>query len=298
VVPVLVYAAGFGTRLRPLTDERPKPLLWIGDRPQVGHILMHLAHFGVTRAVLNTHHLASLFEGADLGAPAVTVELSREEPILGTAGGLSRAGELLGPGPALVWNGDIMAPIDVGELVGALRGPDEDRVGAVLVVAGSYPPGQGTVGLDERGQVARLRSYRRTGEVSGADYVGVAIVSSTLRARLPDEGCLVGDAFLPWLEAGGVLGTRRHEGGWRDTGDLEAYLEANLAWLAERGLSEHRGPAARIAPTVTLSATVVGAGARVEGRGALESCVVWPGVRALAPLSRAVVTPSRVVVVP
>lgn len=298
MVPALVYAAGFGTRLRPLTDERPKPLLWIGDRPQIGHILMHLGRSGVRRAVLNTHHLAGLFEGADLGAPDVRVELSREERILGTAGGLARADELLGAGPVLVWNGDIMASIDVGRLAGALGGPDEDRVGAVLVVAGAHPPGRGTVGLDDQGRVVRLRSYRRAGEVLGVDYVGVAIVSAALRARLPAEGCLVGDAFLPWLEAGGTLGTQRHEGAWKDTGDLEAYLAANLAWLAEHGAVEHRGPDARIEPGVTLSASVVGAGARVEGSGALESCVVWPGARAVAPLRRAVITSARVVLVP
>jgi hypothetical protein len=88
------------------------------------------------------------------------------------------------------------------------------------------------------------------------------------------------------------VGAFIHAGRHVDTGSLEAYLEANLEWLA--GCDAHVGEGATLEPGVGLKRSIVGRGAHVAGTGALEACVVWPGARARAPLERAIVTPRGV----
>ena len=88
---------------------------------------------------------------------------------------------------------------------------------------------------------------------------------------------------------GEVLRAHLHEGTWRDIGTTESYLDANLAWLAERGLASYVGPGARVADGVVLDRAVVGEGATVTGRGVLARCVVWPGASAVAPLEGLVI---------
>jgi NDP-sugar pyrophosphorylase family protein len=99
----------------------------------------------------------------------------------------------------------------------------------------------------------------------------------------------VGDVYLPALRRGEPLFAFRYEGPFFDVGTLEHYLQANLAWLDRHGGGAFRGAAAEVDPAVTLERSVVGAGASVRGTGALTRCVVWPGARATAPLSDAIV---------
>jgi mannose-1-phosphate guanylyltransferase len=285
----LILAAGFGTRLRPLTDELPKPLVWIGDRPMVAHVAERLAAGGVERAVLNAHHRAERFSGEAMAALPIPIEVLREAEILGTAGGLANAADALGEGDVVVWNGDILIDLDVAALraahaVNALRG-----AAATLAVA-PRAVGEGTVGVGAAGEAVRLRGERFGDEVAGGDFVGVQVVGAALRRRLPPRGCLVGDGYLPWLREGRALATFAAPAAWDDIGTIASYLAASARWLERSRLRSYLGPAARVAEGVDATGSVVGAGALVEGSGALASCVIWPGARARAPLAGAVVT--------
>jgi len=295
----MILAAGLGTRLDPLTRELPKPLVWVGDRPQLAHVLDAVRAAGVSCVVVNTHHLEAAFDESVLSALPMRPHLVHEPKILGTAGGLANARAALGPGSVLVWNGDILLGLDGKALLvshdEAVRGR---RAVATLAVAGRRPAGEGTVGLDASGRIVRLRAHRGGVEAMGADYVGVAVLAPPLRERLPREGCLVGDALIPALEDGDVVCSYEASGAWSDVGTLEDYLEANFRWLERSGQNQHVGAGADIASSVSLGRVVVGAGARVVGTGTLEDCVVWPGATAQAPLRRAIVTPRRVVTVP
>jgi mannose-1-phosphate guanylyltransferase len=296
----MILAAGFGTRLRPLTDELPKPLVPVGDRPLLAHAVARLAAQGCDEIVVNTHHRADKFSFALRDLPA-KLKVSHEVEILGTAGGIAAARPLLGAPPAVVVNGDILCRVPVADLLGAA----DD--GLTLLVA-PRPAGSGTVGLGAAGEVVRLRGRLFGDEVAGADYVGAAVLGARCLATLPPRGCLVGDWALPELAAGRRIGTVRLEGSWLDVGSPEGYLAANLAWLEERA-AERRGwfaagevageldaaagfvgAGASVSARVMLERCVVGAGAQVSGAGALTRCVVWPGARVQAPLSDAIVT--------
>jgi mannose-1-phosphate guanylyltransferase len=282
----LILAAGFGTRLRPLTDALPKPLLWLGDRPMVAHVAAHLAAGGVARAVLNAHHRADRFSREVIDALPIPVDVLREPEILGTAGGLANAAAALGEGDVVVWNGDILIDLDVA----ALRAAHASSGAAATLAVAPRLAGEGTVGLGAGGAVVRLRGERFGEELAGGDFVGVQVVGERLRRRLPERGCLVGDGYLPWLREGRALASFEAPSRWDDIGTVASYLAASARWLEQRGLRSYVGPGARVAEGVEVTGSVVGAGARVEGRGELSGCVVWPGVRAVAPLAGVVVT--------
>lgn len=287
----MVLSAGLGTRLRPLTDELPKPLMPIGDRPALAHILDALAEAGVSRAVVNTHHLAR--ELASFRSPAaLELRLSHETEILGTAGGLAKASPLLGEGDVLVWNGDIHAPsLGIAALLDVHRGSRSETTWLVT----PRERGQGTVGLDTRGNVVRLRGQRFGEEVQGADFLGISVLGPHLRASLPASGCLVGDVALPHLSRGGTIATFVFEGEWHDIGTPLALLNANLSWLRAQSLPSYRAPSSRVAEGVSLDRAVISEGAVVEGEGPLRQVLVLPGAHARAPLSMAIVSARGVV---
>jgi mannose-1-phosphate guanylyltransferase len=284
VIAAMVLSAGLGTRMRPLTEWRAKPLAPVGDRPALAHVLDAVARGGVGRVVVNAHHRAGdvrAFAAAD-GRFVV----SEEADLLGTAGGVAHARSLLGDGDVLVWNGDILADVDVARLVRA------HRTDATLVVrpgtAGSV--GAGNVGLATDGRVVRLRNETvAAGEVAGGEFLGVHVVGRELARGLPARGCLVGDVYLPAMRAGARLEAFPYAGAFWDIGTVAAYVDANMAWLAARGEHAWVAPGAEVSPDVELHDAIVHAGARITGRGRVSRTIVWDGASCEAPLDGVVV---------
>ena len=284
VIPAMILCAGLGTRLRPLTDACAKALVPVGDRPALAHMLARVGGRGA-RVVVNAYHRANDVRAFAAAFRGDDVQVSEEAELLGTAGGVAQAAPLLGAGDVLVWNGDILAAVDVDRLVGAHRGD------ATLVVSGRLPSGEGNVGVDADGRVVRMRrETRRAGEVWGTDFLPVHVLGERLRERLPASGCMVADVFLPAIEGGARLDVFVHEGGFTDIGSVAEYRAANFAWLAARGEGAWVAPSARVAPGVRASGSIVGEGASVEGEGELARCIVWPGATATAPLADTIVT--------
>ena len=299
----MILAAGFGTRLRPLTLELPKPLVWVGARPAIAVIASRLVAAGVREIVLNAHHHAEAFSAEILARVPGEISVVVEAEILGTGGGVANAAPLLGDGDVVVWNGDILAPFDASALLaaheeGLSRGAGAGTSGGPGATLAITPRarGEGTVGVGEGGCVVRLRGERFGEELAGGDYLGIAVLGPGLRGTLKAPGCLVGDGYLPWLRSGGRLGSFAADVAWDDIGSIEAYLRANMRWLAGAGGGAHVGEGARIEEGVDVTGSVIGEGAIVRGRGLLERCVVWPGATATAPLADAVVTTAGRVV--
>ncbi len=287
----MILAAGLGTRLRPLTNEVPKPLMWLGDRPQIDHITATLAAAGLDRVVVNTHHLSEQFDDAWALRQPLAVERIFEPEILGQAGGIANAGALLGEGPLLAWNADIVTALDVAALVAA---QEASGAAATLVVGGRRRAGEGTLGLDANGEVRRVRALVLDGEVASADYAGIVLLSQALRERLTSPGCLVADGFIPALARGARLATFQLDAPFVDIGSAAGLLEANLAWLRTRGATSYVHPTAKVAAGVELRDAVVARDAVVNGSGALERVLVFPSSATSAPLRSAIITPSLV----
>jgi mannose-1-phosphate guanylyltransferase len=296
-----ILAAGFGTRISALSRLRPKPLLPLGSTTPLARAVERLRAAGAGRIVANAAHLSEQIVAA---GGVLGIEVVVEGAPSGTAGGLAAARGRLRADRVAVWNGDIVADLDVGALVRAL---DEPHVAgparAALAVHDRRTPGHGNVGVAADGRIVRLRgvSFPALGEEAyGALFSAVHVLDRGLVERAPREGCLVGDLYLPALAEGAFLRAVPWDGAWHDIGDVGSYLAANLALLdARAGAGAHPALAfagASIAPGVELRRSIVGAGACVEGDGVLEEVVVWPGAQARAPLSRAIVVGDGAVV--
>jgi mannose-1-phosphate guanylyltransferase len=318
-MPAMILCAGLGTRLLPLTSWVAKPLVPVGDRPVLAHILERVRGFGGP-VVINAHHHAEQFR-AFLEREAPKVLLSYEKELLDTGGGVRQGLAVLSAGAGagagarasasasagaradagasadtLVWNGDSLIDIDLPALCAA-HSLTPGSAGATLVVGPSG--GGGNIGLDVTGRVVRIR--RETvlpGEVRGVDFLCIQIIGRDLSHRLPERGGLVEAFYLPLLTEGVVLRAWETSAPFHDIGTLPMYLAANLAWLAARGLPSFVADGAHVAARVTLDRSIVGQGASIEGEGSVSRCVVWPGARTVAPLEGAIVTPFGVVLEP
>jgi MurNAc alpha-1-phosphate uridylyltransferase len=232
----MVLAAGLGTRMKPLTDDRPKALVEVGGRTLIDHMLDRLAEAGVERAVVNVHAFADRLEwhlARRRGGPRVTVSDERAR-LLETGGGLKHARPMLGDDPIFTANIDAVW-IERGEpaLATLAAGFDPERMDARLLVA----PTEGALGLDGPGDFflgedGRL-SFR--GEAASAPYVfcGVQVfkpavvdaeteaVFSTNRIwrRLADAGRLFGHVLQgEWMHVGDPRARDAAEMRLRDAG--------------------------------------------------------------------------------
>lgn len=290
----MVLCAGLGTRLRPLTEWLAKPMVPIGDKPALGHIAARLRRERRdVRIVVNVHHRP---DDVRAWAQANDALVSEErEDLLGTAGGVAHARDLLGDADVLIWNGDILAgDLDVEGLYRAhARGAD-----ATLAVLPRKTAGEGNVGLDEQGHVVRLRKESFGREARGADFIGVHVLGRRLRSALPAKGCLVGDVYIPALGAGAKIGAfvLPEAFSFEDIGDVNAYVRANQRWLRDRGHGKTSwiDDAATVAsPHVKIEGSIVGAHARIEAD--VVRSIVWPHTVVTEPASDAIVTPHGIV---
>jgi mannose-1-phosphate guanylyltransferase len=291
LIHTMVLCAGLGQRLRPLTDELPKPLMPVGDRSVLAHIAGRLRALGRSEAVANTHWMADKFVNIN-DYIDVTLKLVYEAEIRGVAGAVAGARPLLAA-PVVVWSGDILVeapPLD--EL--AARAAASGQL-CLAVAAGK---GAGTVGLDAAGRIVRVRGESHGREVRGADYVSLFAAGGQALADLPDSGDLFADYCLPRMRRGEPIETCPVTGRWWDIGTPSSYLRMNLEWLVEHANAaggSFVAASAAVASGVSVEASVVGSGARVTGSGRVERCVIWPGSTAVAPLAGCVVTPRAVV---
>lgn len=214
----MVLAAGLGTRMRPLTDDRPKPLVEVAGKPLIDHALDRLAEAGVARAVVNVHHFAEAVEAhlKAREAPVVTVSDERDL-LLETGGGLVRAQELL-PDPFFCVNSDniwIDGPQDAFHELSRVW--DAERMDALLLLVAHTGArnfaGKGDFHMDGKGRLTR----RRSGRIAPFIFTGIQLVSKRLLRDAPqgpfstnllwnraiEDGRLFGAAFTgQWFEVG------------------------------------------------------------------------------------------------
>jgi N-acetyl-alpha-D-muramate 1-phosphate uridylyltransferase len=185
----MVLAAGLGTRMRPLTETMPKPLVPVAGKPLIDHMLDRLAAVGVSRAVVNVHYRADQLEAhlAARGAPEIVISDERAQ-LMETGGGLIQARARLGDAPIYVTNTDQIlhgdAPDALGELAAAW---DDLAMDALLLVV----PRENSLGFDGRGDFFRGADGRlgRRGSAPEAPFAftGVQILHPRCLAGWPCE---------------------------------------------------------------------------------------------------------------
>jgi NDP-sugar pyrophosphorylase family protein len=277
----LVLAAGYGTRLRPLTEELPKPLLPVLGRTLLARTLDALAAVGCEAVAINLHHLPEAIPAA-LGERwgAMPLVYSREDPILGTLGAfVPLRAFFAGCDEVLLVNGDSLCDWPLAALLARHR---RGGAAATILVAGRPDPRPfgGGLGLDRRGRVTAIRTDRAFGEVHRRYvYAGAYVLRPELLARVPEgvPSDSMNDLFLPMLAAGGLpLGSLVTWRPWHDLGTPARYLEGVVDWARRAGAASGGwvSPGATVEPGARLERSVVEAGARIAGDAELEGSLV------------------------
>ena len=158
----MILAAGFGTRLRPLTDVTPKPLLPVAGTPMIVWNLLLLKRHGIQDVVINLHHLGAMIEQA-LGGGArfgMRITYSHEPVILGTGGGIKQAENSFGGEPVLVLNGDTLFELNLTSLLAF----HQERDAAATLVLRHDPEAArwGLVEVTDQAQVMRITGRGRS----------------------------------------------------------------------------------------------------------------------------------------
>ena len=229
----MVLAAGRGTRMRPLTDKLPKPLVAVGGKPLINHVLDRLAAVEVETAVVNVHHLADQLEQhlQPRRTPKIVISDERDA-VLGTGGGVAKALPLLGPAPFFLVNSDTLwidgVKSNLERLAAAFR---PGRMDALLLLA----PTATSVGYSGRGDFSmapdgRLRR-RNERDVVPFVYAGIAILSPDLFKDAPSGAFTLTELFDRAIEQERLFGLRL-EGVWMHVGTPEAVAAAEQAILA------------------------------------------------------------------
>lgn len=223
----MIMAAGLGTRMRPLTLTRPKPLVEVAGKAMIDHAIDRLKAAGVTQFVVNLHYMADMLQDHLKKRTDVEIIFSDEtEGLLGTGGGIVKALHYFGGDPFFVHNSDTLWIEGYGVALDRMTALwDETRMDALLLLApliGSMGyEGRGDFLMDAAGHLSRVP----TGRVSPFAYPGVQIVHPRLFDNAPEGTFSVNILWDRAIEQGRLFG-QRLEGMWMHVGTPQAVKEA------------------------------------------------------------------------
>ena len=263
----VLLVGGEGTRLRPLTEWLPKPMLPITNRPFLEHQLAHLREHGIDRVVMACGYLPDPIRdhfGDQL-------EYRVEPQPLGTGGAIRfAAGDV--DETFVVCNGDVLTDLDLSAQVRMHRERGARTTLAVHEVADAAA--YGLVESDGDGRVRRFveKGAAGPGTINAGSYV---MEPDVLELIEPGRAVSVEHEVFPRLIGDGLF-ARADAGRWRDIGTPRSYLDANLEQMPAGGLID---PAATVEEGAQVDDCVVGPGAYVEAGARLQRCVVLEGAR-------------------
>jgi len=291
----VVLAGGEGTRLRPLTEHTPKPLLPVGRRRCIDYALASLERAGIDEAIVTTSYMSErlireLEEGGQGGGPSILFSI--EQKPLGTAGAVKKVRDWL-DSTFVVISADVLADVDLGALVASHR-----RTGAVATMAltrVANPLEYGIVGLDDASRIVRFKEKPKAEEVfSDLINAGIYVLEPGALDHVPPatKFDFSKDLFPVLLKGGHGLYGSRIEGLWMDIGRPADLIAANQAVILREGEVVDI-PGADVRGLVIMGdEVVVEKGVTIEGPSMLGDCAI---VHAGATVSRSVVHAGAVV---
>ena len=280
----MIVAAGLGTRLRPLTELRPKPALPVRGIPLIAYTLALLARHGVTEVIVNAHHLPDILMDAARRHCPLDMELrfSIESELLDTGGGIRRVADYLRQSdPCLIVAGDMLFDTDLSALVATHR---ERRDAWTMLLRGGDPREKafGTIGVDSQNRVRRIGTrHDLGGEHHAGLYAWANVVAARAFESLPEREIF--SHFDGWIAPQLASGATDIRGEivaaddfvWEPVGTPAEYLAANLAPIPlsyQEAIADAQHAGARVERGV-----VIGAGAELGPGARLQRAVVWDG---------------------
>ena len=286
-----ILGAGLGTRLRPLTDRLPKPLVPLFHRPLAWWAMDACSRAGIRRFAINTHHLPEAWDDLGMsetegdpiiiggnGLPSMPrawgnheITLFHEPVLLETGGGLKNIASWIGDEPLLVHNGDIFSSLPLEKLIAAHKAS-----GLPVTLALRSEGDARHIALDPA--MTRVTDIRcRLGFADGTHvFSGIYCVSPEFLGLLPErEKVSIIPAFLELAKHGRLGAIVLDEGEWLDLGNRQSYLEAHQT--LDLGPRIH--PLAVVEPGAVIEKSIIGPGAVIESGAVISNSVVWPQAR-------------------
>lgn len=284
----MILAAGLGTRMRPLTDERAKPALPVRGRPVVSLLLELLERQGIREVLINLHHLPdSIRHAVEADHPAqLAITWSYEEKPLGTGGGIRRAADFLRASETcVVLAGDMLLDVDLEAL--HARHVASGRGATLLLRRDPREATFGSVGVDVEGRIGRIGRHvlsGATGETDRGLFTSIRIFDREVLSDWPASEVFedLRDWLMPRAESRAItLGAEIVDGPanvWEPVGTPEEYLQVNLC---PPDLPRLGGPATAWQGAISILGrerdVIAARSVRIPGDAELSRCVVWDG---------------------
>ena len=280
-----VLGAGLGTRLRPLTDELPKPLVPIFQKPLITFALDHLIDIGIEKFFINTHRLPEAFETAfpENSYCGKSLKFVNEPVLLETGGGIKNIETLLGREPFITYSGDVLTDIRLQPLI-----DEHFNRGNDVTLALRHTGLGSAIAFRENRVVDISNRYGVPGEY---DFANIAVWNPSVFTRVPPKQKI---SFIPvlgdWISQGGRIGgVVLEEGRWFNLGSRAEYFEvhrmiSNEGWrppyVKTSNWWEPVHPSAVLDPSARLrGCSVVGKDCDVGADAILEDTILWPGAQ-------------------
>jgi len=276
-----VLGAGLGTRLRPLTDDLPKPLVPIFQKPLITFALDHLIDIGIESFVINTHRLPDQFANvfADGTYRDRPVKLVHEPELLGTGGGIKNIETYLESAPFIVYSGDVLTDIDLQPLI-----DEHFRCGNDVTLALRHTGLGRDVALGD-GHVLDIGN--KYGHPGNYDFGNVSVWSPKIFERIPARTKI---SFIPivtkWIAEGGKIGgVILNENRWFNIGSRVQYLEIHRViadgwrppYVNTPEWPIRVAKSAIVAPSTQLSGFFsIGTDCSVADDASIEDTILWP----------------------
>ena len=282
-----ILAAGLGSRLRPITDVTPKPLIPVLNLPSICYTLSLLKEAGIDTVICNVHHHAErigrfFFDNSSFG---MDIHISEETSILGTGGGLKHCENMLDNEPFILINSDIIADFNLKSFIDSYN--SSNNAGSLILYKTPEAKAIGDVGIDKE-RVWDFRNMRNTGLRSEYIYAGAAVLGPSIFRYLSKGFSSIVDTGFTGLITHESLGYFSHEGFWQDIGTPESLWQANIEntenilEIGERvtrqlGTGPHTlSPSALVAADATVHQSVIGRDCRIEEGASIRHSVVLP----------------------
>ena len=270
----MILAAGYGIRLRPLTSNKPKALVPVGNQPAIDTVIQHLKRYGIREIVVNAHHHhQQIVDHLGGGRPfKMNIHVLVEPEILGTGGGIKNAADFFENDPFIVVNADILTDIDLYRAYEAHR---QRGSLATLILHDHRPFNQ--VQIDGRLNVLDIAKKDCPGRLA---FTGIHLIEPELLTYIPKgvHSSII-DCYRELMRAGKPVNAWISTGhNWQDIGTVDSYIQANKA-----ALGKHRvllGPGHRIHPSARIEDwAIIGENARLEEGVEIRRSILWEKVR-------------------
>ncbi len=268
----MIMAAGFGTRLRPLTDKIPKALVPVVNIPVLERNIRYLGRYGVRDIIINAHYHSDLIRefAASLSIQGVSLTLSPEKTILGTGGGLANCRAFLEDDTFVVINSDILTNVDLDKAVGSHM---ESGNSATMVLHDCTCFNQ----IDTTGN--RVKTIHKTVAPGRLAFTGIHVLEPEVFDLLPGEGYadIISVCYNPMLESGRPVNAfiaSHHY--WYDIGTIESYKKASMDFLRFENKQFVKGENTLIDSSAVLKNwAVIGSNVTIEKDAIIDSSIIW-----------------------